>query len=272
MIHQRKRFNKLLKGAQHHAILQRAVHADVHHFHGRILAILHQGGLRCRTADVPRKEQDTHHRCIICGRNWNTYIRHSFKSHDRLSAYRQLQLGTRCESCGRTFSNNARLTRHFRSVQGCADTLAAQRRWETPQSSVGHRQITDALPYDSMIPSYDGEGPTLPQRHGWTMTNASLKALKAFTKIDWTNVNQKEKDDLTKYLCQLPLHKKEFHPPSIWRVPVMQLLRRHWNVGMVHLKQGCYGRPSPKPTALWLICPPSVRSRMVRTLQETSRG
>lgn len=213
MMTQGPKFKRVMKRAAYHALLQRAIHADVHHFHDRILKILQQGGLQCTVAVRQRHDEDRQHVCLICGTGWSTYRSwavHSFKSHGRLSAYRQLQLGTRCESCGRKFSNNARLTRHFRSVPRCAATLAAQQRWEAPQPATGNRQVTDALPYDSMIPYIDEEGPTLQHRNGWTMTNAMLQALKALSHIDWTLVDKEALQDLTNSLRQLPLHEKEF--------------------------------------------------------------
>lgn len=213
MMTQGHKFKRVIKRAAYHALLQRTIHADVHHFHDRILKILQSGGLRCTMVHSHRDAERPLHVCLICGTEWSTYRAwavHSFKSHQRLSAYRQLQLGTRCDSCGRNFSNNARLTRHFRSVPRCAATLAAQQRWEEPQPSIGHRQVTDALPYDSMIPCIDQEGPTLPHRNGWAMTNAMLQALKALSQIDWTSVDREALNDMTHTLRQLPLHETEF--------------------------------------------------------------
>ena len=207
------KFNRLVKRALHHAMLQRKIHSDVRNFHVRILDIMQQCGLRSHTAPEPEEQPVRPHRCIICRSNWPTYRAwavHSFKSHGRLSAYRQLQLGNRCEACGRVFSNNARLTRHFRSVQRCAQTLAAQQRWEEPQPATGNRQVTDSLPYDSMIPSYDEAGPTLQGRSGWAMTNATMTALRALTAVDWSQDPQQPTEDLTDQLCRLPLHDTEF--------------------------------------------------------------
>lgn len=63
-----------------------------------------------------------------------------------------------------------------------------------------------------------------------------------------------------------PAARKEGVPPSIWRLPIMQLLRKHPNIGMIHIKQGYFGSVSPKPTTLLLACDPRVRSNMVKTL------
>ena len=213
MDHQDKRFNRIVKRAQYHSTMQRSIHAEVHHFHTRILALLQQGGLRREVDGHESTETVRAHTCLICGTEWptkNAWAVHSFKSHGRLNAYRQLQLGTRCEACGRTFSNNARLTRHFRSVARCAQTMAAQRRWEEPQPSTGNREVQDALPYDSMIPYIDREGPVLPERAGWPMTHAMLQSLKTLTSVDWTNVTESEYDILISTLRLQPLHTDEF--------------------------------------------------------------
>ena len=45
MISDPKKFSSTLKRAQYHAILQRAVHSDVHTFHCNILDLLQKGGL-----------------------------------------------------------------------------------------------------------------------------------------------------------------------------------------------------------------------------------
>ena len=209
-----KRFLRVVKRAQLHAQMQRSIHAEVHHFHTRILKMLQQGGLR--RVDEEQEEtvlETAHNTCLICGTEWPTrkaWAVHSFKSHGRVNAYRQLQLGTRCEACGRNFANNARLTRHFRYAQKCGRTLAAQRRWERPQPSTGHKEVEDALPYDSMIPYIDQPGPTLPERAGWPMTQAMLQALKALTAVDWTNVTEIDLGTLTETLRQQPLHIDEF--------------------------------------------------------------
>lgn len=156
MMMEEKKFYGTLKRAQFHAMMQRGIHADVRHFHRRILAILEQGGLHV-TERGPAPTPIVHrmHRCLICEKEWDNYLSwavHCFKRHQRLSAFRQLQTGSKCEACGRLFSNHTRLTRHFRSVPACAQTLAAQQRWSTPQPAMGSKLVSEAMPYDSMIP------------------------------------------------------------------------------------------------------------------------
>ncbi len=123
-----KKFNGMLKRAQTHAIMQRSLHADVHHFHTKILGILQDGGLCFRNPSPPEAIHSDVHRCLICRSDWSNFRAwavHSFKSHGRLRAFRRLQAGTKCEACGRNFSSHTRLTRHFRAVPQCAETLAA---------------------------------------------------------------------------------------------------------------------------------------------------
>ena len=56
-------------------------------------------------------------------------------------------------------------------------------------------------------------------------------------------------------------------PPSIWRLPVVQLMRRHRNVSLTHIKQGYFGAKAPKPTTFMIVGPPSVRSSMIQAIQ-----
>ena len=116
MISDPKKFSSTLKRAQYHAILQTAVHSDVYTFHCNILDLLQKGGLvstASPSGPVDIAEENREHRCVVCNASWPTYRAwavHSFKAHGRLSAYRQLQVGNRCESCGRTFANYTKLT------------------------------------------------------------------------------------------------------------------------------------------------------------------
>lgn len=190
MISDPKKFSSTLKRAQYHAILQTAVHSDVYTFHCNILDLLQKGGLvstASPSGPVDIAEENREHRCVVCNASWPTYRAwavHSFKAHGRLSAYRQLQVGNRCESCGRTFANYTKLTCHFRAVPQCAQTMAAQRRWEPPQPAGGSRVVTDAMAYDAMIPYIDTPGPTVPQRAGWAMTEPTFKDLKLLTAVE----------------------------------------------------------------------------------------
>ena len=43
-------------------------------------------------------------------------------------------------------------------------------------------------------------------------------------------------------------------PPSIWKLPILQILRRHSSFSLLHLKQGYYGAKSPKPTVIMVVC------------------
>ena len=208
-----RKFNGLLKRAQYHAVLQRAIHADVHHFHTRILDILRLDGLTCTMRRTPPQEGRTAHRCIVCNTEWksfNAWAVHSFKSHQRLSIYRQLQDGTRCEACGKTFANNAKLTRHFRSSALCAQSVAAQQHWPAPQPGIGSRSVTDTWAHDSMIPCIETNGPTVPTRAGWAMTSATMEALKILTRVDWNHTTANIMEQLEQDLQVLPIHHSEF--------------------------------------------------------------
>ena len=214
MMTEEKRFFGTLKRAQLHAIMQRGIHADVQHFHRRLFAILEQGGLQVTARDTaPMTIIHRMHRCLICQKEWDNYRSwavHCFKRHQRLSAFRQLQTGNRCEACGRLFSNHTRLTRHFRSVPACARTLAAQQRWSAPQPAMGSKLVSEAMPYDSMIPYIDTYEPVLPERAGWAMTDATMQALRQTSAIDWRLAEEPILKNLEAGLRELPLHYTEF--------------------------------------------------------------
>lgn len=120
----------VLKRAEAHHTGQIKIHSDVAEFHKQMFRILTTMGLRHPTREVPQPQSI--HYCYICGRTWDTYRAwavHSFKSHGRLSKFRRLQQGARCEACGTSFPTHARLCRHFRNSARCANTLAASQRW-----------------------------------------------------------------------------------------------------------------------------------------------
>eukprot|EP00434_Breviolum_minutum_P021839 symbB.v1.2.019273.t1/scaffold1509.1/size114668/8 len=402
MMTEEKRFIGTLKRAQLHATMQRGIHADVHHFHRRLLAILEQGGLQATTRDTtPTPAVHRMHRCLICQKEWDNYRSwevHSFKRHQRLSAFRRLQTGSKCEACGRLFANHTRLTRHFRSVLACARTVAAQQQWTAPQPAMGSKLVSEAMPYDSMIPEIDTNEPVLPERAGWAMTDATMQALRRTSAIDWSLADEPIMKTLETGLCELPLHHEEFDqviqaqlhyyegnepacqklhafatsfrtlygevrtitveptkpspdhlkdlaqlrqledgqgprplrsaadlfyliwslnplkirelrqtsvgnqllqfcltmmaahcvtntlgllehpsappskptgiPPSIWRLPAVQLMRRHRNISLTHIKQGYFGAKAPKPTTLMIVGPPTVRASMIQAIQQ----
>ncbi len=135
---------------------------------------------------------------------------YNYNTVGRMSAFRRLQDGTTCDACGRKFSSHTRLTRHFRSVPQCAETLAAQRRWTPAQPAMGSRTVADQLPYDSMILYIDTAAPTLAARQGWAMTEATMEALRLVSIIDWTQFTTSHGQGLRDALCQLPLHHTEF--------------------------------------------------------------
>ena len=63
-----------------------------------------------------------------------------------------------------------------------------------------------------------------------------------------------------------PMRRGPILPPSIWRLPIIQLLRKHANVELTHVKQGYYGAIAPKPTTIMVVAPPPQRKDMIRCL------
>lgn len=200
----------VLRRAEAHHAGQIKLHSDVTEFHAKVFEILAQMGLR-----HPRQQkhqQPSPHYCYICNRSWDTFrawAMHAFKSHGRLSKYRRLQQGSRCEACGTTFHTHARLCRHFRTATQCANTLAATQRWVEAGLVTGNAEA-DRLDFlNAMIPSIQTEGECIPQRNGWTMTLETRKALEMFSGMDWTTELPPNTDSLIHKLTQLPIHYDE---------------------------------------------------------------
>ena len=200
----------VLRRAEAHHAGQIKLHSDVTEFHAKVFEILAQMGLR-----HPRQQkhqQPSPHYCYICNRSWDTFrawAMHAFKSHGRLSKYRRLQQGSRCEAGGTTFHTHARLCRHFRTATQCANTLAATQRWVEAGLVTGNAEA-DRLDFlNAMIPSIQTEGECIPQRNGWTMTLETRKALEMFSGMDWTTELPPNTDSLIHKLTQLPIHYDE---------------------------------------------------------------
>ena len=134
---------------------------------------------------------------------------HAFKSHGRLSKYRRLQQGSRCEACGTTFHTHARLCRHFRAATQCANTLAASQRWVEAGLVTGNAEADKLDFLTAMIPSIRTEGECIPQRNGWTMTLETRKALAMFSGIEWAAELPPNTDSLIQDLMGLPIHYDE---------------------------------------------------------------
>ena len=60
-------------------------------------------------------------------------------------------------------------------------------------------------------------------------------------------------------------------PASIWRLPIVQLMRKHPNVGLAHIKQGFFGARSPKPTTVhsWSLAHHIIGGRCSRYSMRT---
>ena len=120
------------------------------------------------------------------------------------------KLATDARRVGVSFQITLVLTRHFRSVPACARTLAAQQRWSAPQPAMGSKLVSEAMPYDSMIPYIDTYEPVLPERAGWAMTDATMQALRQTSAIDWRLAEEPILKNLEAGLRELPLHYTEF--------------------------------------------------------------
>ena len=206
------KIKSLLKRAQLHHTGQIQLHAEVDDFHDRIYRLLHEAGLR--HPGVLEVETPKPNYCLICGTWWATFRAwavHSFKTHGRLSKFRRLQSGSRCDACGNDYATHSRLCRHLRSSVRCAATLAAERKWVQAGLVTGNRTADRLDEEHSLIPSNPTFGPVLPQRQGWAMTEQVLSILKAFSKIDWAAADDPFTDDLMTEICRTAIHMTELN-------------------------------------------------------------
>ena len=63
-------------------------------------------------------------------------------------------------------------------------------------------------------------------------------------------------------------------PASIWRLPIVQLMRKHPNVGLTHIKQGYFGARSPKPTTFMVkaLCASQTTTKLPPALTMERNG
>ena len=200
----------LIRRAQAHHIGQTQLHDAVTEFHDRMYDILSQAGLRHPGA--LSVQPATCHFCFPCNRAWPTYrawAMHAFKRHGRISKYRRLQAGTRCEACGTDFPTHARLCRHLRSAKYCAETVAAERRWTEAGLVTGNREADRLDEQNCLIPSIATEGPILPKKHGWAMTEQVYDILQLFSSRDWDSELQPETEELMEAIQTTAIHPAE---------------------------------------------------------------
>lgn len=178
----------LLKRAATHDWLQWNMRAKVVDYHRRALDLLQEAGAPVPQATLEYK--DAAHHCFICIQDFPTYRAwavHSFKKHGRINKWRRLQRGATCMACARTFPAEARLTRHLRSVQTCARTVASLELWVPKQPYFGSskvRQSEEQLPMDVWE---DTDAQQLPPEQGIPMTAEMHAFLQQALQQDWAS-------------------------------------------------------------------------------------
>ena len=204
------RWKKLLKRTSMHYVWQHKVHHHVADYHCRALVLLADYGLHIpdtRTTDV----QQAHH-CFICKRDFHSFSAwavHSFKKHNRINKWRRLQGGYTCLACAKTFPSEARLSRHFRSVQSCSDTLAAASLWVPVTPSFGSKVVSQQEKTLALA-TWDHSGDnTLQQQTGWTATEQACQFKALCMDLDWTR--QDNLHACLNGLEQLPICESELH-------------------------------------------------------------
>lgn len=180
----------LLKRAQAHHVRQTRLRYEVVSFHERLHDLLVQAGRQHQGTEVELEPRP--HFCLIC-----SWAMHSFKKHGRLSKFRRLQTGTRCEACGTDYATHSRLCRHLRCAPVCAATFAAQQHWAQPGLVTRNKEADRIDDDDCLIPCIHTDGDVLHQRHGWAMTEQAFKVLKPFSTLERNAESQPDLRDLS---------------------------------------------------------------------------
>ena len=204
------KFKSLFRRAQAHHVGQTRLRYEVASFHERLHGILLQAGLFYSGMQEDVEVQP--HYCLICSSHWPTFrawAMHSFKKHGRLSKYRRLQQGSRCDACGTDYATHSRLCRHLRSSPACAATLAAQQHWVSPGLVTGNREADRIDDDNCLIPCIHTGGNVLHQRHGWAMTEEAFAVLKCFSRLEWNQVEPPDMTELQQTVYSTAIHLDE---------------------------------------------------------------
>lgn len=187
------RWKKLLKRATLHCVWQHKVQHTVAEYHQRALQLL--GSFGAKMPELNRKHVEKAHYCFICDRSFDTFAGwavHSFKAHGRVNKWRRLQAGHTCLSCAKTFHSAARLSRHFRSVKVCADTLASRGLWVPLEPSFGSTIVTQQEK-ELVLATWDyTDEATIPVQQGWATTEQTLQFYRYCLSLDWKQAGATE--------------------------------------------------------------------------------
>ena len=182
------KWKKLLKRASLHCVWQQRVQYHVAEYHGRALDLLAVNG--AQLPDRQTRQVERAHHCFICRKDFSTlagWAVHAFKKHNRVNKWRRLQAGHTCLACAKTFHSAARLSRHFRSVRSCSDTLAAKGFWVPLEPSLGSTTVAQQEK-TLLLSTWDyTDCDAIPEQAGWTATEQAWSFLNLCRNIDWTS-------------------------------------------------------------------------------------
>ena len=187
------RWKKLLERGKLHHVWQQKIQHTVAEYHRRALDLLANAG-----ATLPETcptQVDKAYRCFICDKIYPTYrgwAVHSFKIHSRINKWRRLQDGLTCKSCAKTFPSSARMIRHLKSVQKCADTVAAAGLWVEAAPAFGSKQVVEEEKQLALSTWHYSDKDTLRQETGWTMTLQTRDFYDFCSHLDWETEGQLE--------------------------------------------------------------------------------
>ena len=181
------KFKSLFRRAQAHHVGQTRLRYEVASFHERLHGILLPAGLSYSGMheDVEKCNPTTVSFVHPIGQRLERGQRMPSKKHGRLSKYRRLQQGSRCDACGTDYATHSRLCRHLRSSPACAATLAAQQHWVSPGLVTGNREADRIDDENCLIPCIHTGGDVLTSTT-W-MGNDWNKPLTSWSvSADWT--------------------------------------------------------------------------------------
>ena len=181
-----RRWNKVIRRAMIHSILQERKVAGWYQWHKEVCTILLDHGVFVREVGETKVSQE--HFCLACRKVFRTcaaWSVHSFKIHDRRTRVRDVATGTQCQICLKQYKNHASLINHLKYSQACYEQLVLTEQWvDAPQPAMNSRQ--DRLCWDRLPPPpMQAEGPKQPrvQQQAAVVTEAQRSLLQRWDEI-----------------------------------------------------------------------------------------
>ena len=155
-----RRWNKLLRRAMVHSILQERKVAGWFQWHREACAIFAEHGLFVQPTTTSSVLDE--HFCLACRKVFRTcaaWSVHAFKIHGRTTRVRDVASGTQCQVCLKHYKNHTSLINHLKYSTNCYEQLVERMHWveatQPAMNSRADRVSSDVLP----PPPLQAEGP-----------------------------------------------------------------------------------------------------------------